>query len=96
MKWNVRRGSCVILSLGVVVLLGALGFNLVAARGAFAPAEPVSEAGGSTVIAGVPGHRIAGRLYMSGDPRPNSPLDRMADRYSFHFDHFPGLLSPDG
>jgi predicted esterase len=50
------------------------GYELLAVRGTFAPSRPTSEAGGSTVLVGVSGHRIAGRLYLTGTLAPAAPM----------------------
>jgi pimeloyl-ACP methyl ester carboxylesterase len=48
--------------------------GMIAVQGHFAKHLPVSEAGGASVVAGAPGHHIAGRLYLSGAPSPSAPL----------------------
>ncbi|HTD96317.1 MAG TPA: alpha/beta fold hydrolase [Edaphobacter sp.] len=55
-----------LLVLVVVAVLGFLGYDLIASQGTFVPSRPVSKAGGSAVVAGAEGHRIAGRVYVTG------------------------------
>jgi hypothetical protein len=55
-----------LLALVAVAVLGSLGYDLIASQGTFVPSRPASMAGGSAVVAGVEGHRIAGRVYVSG------------------------------
>lgn len=43
-------------------------------RGTFTPMRPESEAGGAEIQLGTPGHKVSGRAYISGEPRPGAPL----------------------
>jgi predicted esterase len=58
----------------IVIFLGIWGYQLIAVRGTFAPSRPVSTAGGDALLLGAPGHRIAGRVYLTGAPNPAAPL----------------------
>ena len=58
--------------LGLYALV--LGYNLIAVRGVFAPRHPLSEAPATAVAAGTSGHRIVGRLFVTGPPDPSHPL----------------------
>jgi pimeloyl-ACP methyl ester carboxylesterase len=68
------RWSYVLLVAVLVGLFSVIGFNLVAVRGTFAAPEPVWKAGGTAITLGAPGHRIDGRLYLSGEAKPGAPL----------------------
>jgi predicted esterase len=61
-------------SSALVVLIVLATFQILKVRGTFTPSRPASEAGGIAIEAGSPGHRIAGRLYVNGEPQPGSPL----------------------
>ena len=58
----------------VALALAIVAFKLVEVRGTFDKPRPVSEVGGNAVLAGLPGHHIAGRVYLSGAPNPSAPL----------------------
>jgi predicted esterase len=58
----------------VLLILAVVGFKLLEVRGTFAKGRPASEAGGNAVLAGQPGHHIAGRVYLTGNPNPSAPL----------------------
>jgi pimeloyl-ACP methyl ester carboxylesterase len=58
----------------VVLVLAIVAFKLVEVRGTFDKPRPVSEAGGNAVLAGLPGHHIAGRVYLTGTPNHSAPL----------------------
>jgi pimeloyl-ACP methyl ester carboxylesterase len=58
----------------VVAFFAHIGYELIAVRGSFAPSQPASGAGGTAVVVGIPGDRIAGRVYLSGTPFPAAPL----------------------
>jgi predicted esterase len=58
----------------IVGVLVVLALNLVASRGAFAARRSVSEAGGNAIVAGAAGHRIAGRVYLSGTSASAAPI----------------------
>jgi pimeloyl-ACP methyl ester carboxylesterase len=47
---------------------------LVASRGTFRLSRPASEAGGSAITVGAAGHRIAGRVYLTGTPASAAPI----------------------
>ncbi len=72
---NVAKRRWMILPIAVVVMVVAyVGYQLIAVRGTFAPSRPVSTAGGNAVAVGAPGHRIAGRVYVSGTANPAAPV----------------------
>jgi len=54
--------------------LAAFACELIAVRGVFAPSRPVSDAGGTAVLVGLSGHRIAGRGYLRASPSAVSRL----------------------
>ncbi|WP_266158290.1 alpha/beta hydrolase family protein [Dyella silvatica] len=58
----------------IVALLGFWVYGLIAVRGTFAPFRSAEAAGGKVVAAGVPGHRMVGRVYVVGTPLPSAPL----------------------
>jgi Serine aminopeptidase, S33 len=58
----------------VALTLVIVGLKLLEVRGTFAKDRPISEAGGNAVLAGQPGHHIAGRVYLTGTPNPSAPL----------------------
>jgi alpha-beta hydrolase superfamily lysophospholipase len=61
--------------LGVLLALFAvMSYTFIASRGTFAARRPASQAGGSAIIVGAPGHRIAGRVYVSGTPSTQAPI----------------------
>jgi predicted esterase len=64
----------VLLLAGFVVALLFFGYGILASRGTFVPLRPAQEAGGSSVMVGVPGHRIAGRAYLTGIQSPDAPM----------------------
>src|SRR5580698_4875181 len=71
---NLRRiGKWFALTIAGLTLV-IVGFKLLEVRGTFAKGRPVSEAGGNAVLAGIPGHHIAGRVYLTGTPNPSAPL----------------------
>jgi hypothetical protein len=43
-------------------------------RGTFAPMRSPGEAGGTEIQLGAPGHKVSGRVYISGESRPGAPL----------------------
>jgi pimeloyl-ACP methyl ester carboxylesterase len=45
-----------------------------AVRGNFAETRPEAEASGQPVSQGAPGHKLAGRVYLTGTPSANAPL----------------------
>lgn len=66
--WKPLLLTVVVLALAVVV------FKLLEVRGTFDKPRPVSEAGGNAVLAGLSGHHIAGRVYLTGPPNSSAPL----------------------
>jgi poly(3-hydroxybutyrate) depolymerase len=58
----------------VALILAMIGFKLLEVRATFAKGRPASEASGNAVLAGQPGHHIAGRVYLTGTPNPSAPL----------------------
>jgi pimeloyl-ACP methyl ester carboxylesterase len=58
----------------VVAFFALVVYELIAVRGTFAPRLPAVEAGGTTVLVGAPGHRVAGRVYICGTPSSSTPL----------------------
>lgn len=68
-----HRGRRFLLTVLIAMLVG-WGFSLIAVRGTFAPSRSLSQAGGTPIGVGAAGHRIAGRLYLSGTPAPAFPL----------------------
>jgi predicted esterase len=60
--------------LAVVAFFAVAVYELIAVRGTFAPSRPAAEAGGTTVLVGAAGQRVAGRVYISGAPSPSAPL----------------------
>src|ERR1700749_24173 len=69
-----RRRWRLLLLAGFVILLLFFGYGILASRGTFVPLRPAQEAGGSSVMVGVPGHRIAGRVYVMGAQSPDGGL----------------------
>jgi alpha-beta hydrolase superfamily lysophospholipase len=69
-----RRRITVTVTAMALALLAVIGFNLVAVRGTFAGSEPIEDAGGEALVLGAPDHRIAGRVYLNGEPRSHAPL----------------------
>jgi pimeloyl-ACP methyl ester carboxylesterase len=57
-----------------VLVLAIIGFKLLQVRGTFDKPRPVSEAGGTAVVIGLPGRQIAGRVYLEGPANPSAPL----------------------
>lgn len=53
---------------------GLVVYKFIAVRGIFAPSLPAAEAGGTAVVVNSSGHRVAGRVYISGTPSSSSPL----------------------
>ena len=72
--WRRKHGWKIALLLAALAYFAITGYELVAVRGTCAPSLPASSAGGTTVLVGAPGHRIAGRVYVSGTPSPSAPL----------------------
>jgi predicted esterase len=72
MKLMKRWVKIALVVAGLVVVI--YGVSLVAVRGTFAKLRPASQAGGTAVVAGATGHRIAGRFYVTGTPNPVAPL----------------------
>jgi predicted alpha/beta hydrolase family esterase len=68
-RW-LKRGLLTI----VLVVLGVLVYALVAVRGTFAPFQSAADASGSVVVVGAPGHRVVGRVHVSGAPAASAPL----------------------
>lgn len=68
-----RRWKLLLLA-GLIVVLLFFGHAILASRGTFVPLRPVQEAGGSSVMVGAAGHRIAGRIYLTGAHNPVAPL----------------------
>lgn len=62
------------LLIAVLAGLGVWGYELVAVRGTFASFQSAADAGGSAVVAGAPGHRIVGRVYVTEAPTSAAPL----------------------
>ncbi len=58
----------------ILVYVGTQVYMLIAVQGRFAKHLPVSVAGGEAVTTGTEGHRIAGRVYVSGPPSASAPL----------------------
>jgi predicted alpha/beta hydrolase family esterase len=58
----------------VLVVLGVLVYALIAVRGTFAPFQSAADASGSVVVTGAPGHRVVGRVYVTGAPAASAPL----------------------
>jgi hypothetical protein len=59
---------------GFVVVVLFFGHGILASRGTFVPLRPAQEAGGNSVMVGRSGHRIAGRVYLTGAHIPDAPL----------------------
>jgi predicted esterase len=72
MKIAKRWWRFFLIAIAVVIVVSAC--SLIASRGIFDPSRPISEAGGSSVLVGAAGHRIAGRVYLTGAPAPNAPM----------------------
>jgi predicted esterase len=68
MRWR----TAALVTLVAVALL--LGYELIAVRGTFVRVRPATDAGGTAFVLGMPGHRIAGRVYQSGTAYPGSPM----------------------
>jgi pimeloyl-ACP methyl ester carboxylesterase len=60
--------------LAAFAFFALVAYELIAVRGTFAPSRPAAEAGGTTVLVGAPGQRVAGRVYISGAPTSATPL----------------------
>jgi acetyl esterase/lipase len=60
--------------LAVVAFFALVVYELIAVRGTFAPSRPAAEAGGTTLLVGASGQRVAGRVYVSGAPSSSAPL----------------------
>jgi pimeloyl-ACP methyl ester carboxylesterase len=58
----------------VLVVLGVLVYALIAVRGTFGPFQSAADASGSVVVTGAPGHRVVGRVYVTGAPAASAPL----------------------
>lgn len=58
----------------ILAALGAWAYELIAVRGTFEPFQSIVDAGGSAVVAGAPGHRVVGRVYVTGTPMSSAPL----------------------
>lgn len=56
------------------VIIGTWAYVLVAVRGTFASFQSANDARGEAVVAGVAGHRIAGRVYLDETPASAAPL----------------------
>jgi pimeloyl-ACP methyl ester carboxylesterase len=69
---NSKRWWVLGIFLAAVLVIFALA--LIASRGAFAPSLPASKAGGSSLIVGARGHRIAGRVFLVGTPARTAPI----------------------
>jgi predicted esterase len=62
-------------TLSLLILLTAFAsFEILKVRGTFTPSRPEAKAGGTPIEAGNSGHRIAGRVFLSGPARAGSPL----------------------
>ena len=59
---------------GVVLILCSWIYAMIAVRGTFVAFRPATNAGGEAVEAGAPGHRIVGRVYLSGAPDAAAPV----------------------
>jgi pimeloyl-ACP methyl ester carboxylesterase len=73
MQRTTRRVIYFVASVLVAVFLLAT-FQVLKVRGTFTPSRPASKAGGVAIQAGSSGHRIVGRLYITGEPQPGSPV----------------------
>jgi predicted esterase len=62
------------IGIAVVAFFALVLYELIAVRGTFAPSRPAAEAGGTAVVVGAPGERVAGRVYINGAPSPSAPL----------------------
>lgn len=71
---NSRRFWKPLLFTVVVLAVAFVAFRLLEVRGTFDKPRPVSEAGGNAVLAGLSGHHIAGRVYLTGAPNRSAPL----------------------
>lgn len=60
--------------LAVVVFFAFVAYELIAVRGTFAPLRPPAGAGGTPVLVETRGHRVAGRVYISGALYAPAPL----------------------
>jgi hypothetical protein len=58
----------------ILVLFGIVVFNLVAVRGTLERSRPGSQAQGTVIVSGAPGHRIAGRFYLTGTQVSGGPI----------------------
>lgn len=76
MKNNRRWGKLLFLVIlvFVVLFLAVLSYKLIAVHGTFAHRLPVSQARGEAIIAGVAGHRIAGRMFLNSSSPASSTL----------------------
>jgi predicted esterase len=70
----VKRWWKLVLLLVIVAVIVDSALSLVGSRGVFAARRPVSEAGGSAVIAGASSHRMAGRVYVTGTLAQAAPI----------------------
>lgn len=64
--------AALITTLAVVVLL--FGYELIAVRGTLVRVRPATDVGGTAFLLGASGHRIAGRVYLSGTASPDSAM----------------------
>jgi hypothetical protein len=71
---NARRWVKSLLLTVAMAMIAVVGFVLIASRGIFTASLPASEAGGSVVVVGTSGHRLAGRVYLTGRPGLAAPL----------------------
>jgi hypothetical protein len=71
---GVKRWWKLVLLIVIAAVFVDSALSLVGSRGVFAAHRPVSEAGGSAVIAGASGHRMAGRVYLTGTPAQAAPI----------------------
>jgi predicted alpha/beta hydrolase family esterase len=59
---------------GVALVVGFTGYQLIAVRGTFQKPLAASCATGTAITVGEPGHRLTGRMYVSGEASFYSPL----------------------
>jgi pimeloyl-ACP methyl ester carboxylesterase len=91
-RWRRAAGIAVLTIITVFVC------QLVAVRGIFAPSRSVLSVGGTAVLVGVQGHRMAGRAYLGSSPVPVSRLvvvihgDAPFVRPGYHY-HFASALA---
>ncbi|MGH8801152.1 MAG: alpha/beta hydrolase, partial [Casimicrobiaceae bacterium] len=71
---NLKRRWKLGILVAAVIVFGFYGLGLIASRGTFAPSRPASESPGNLITVGVPGHRLAGRVFLVGTPAPSAPI----------------------